>query len=142
MCGPPRPTAGTALAQRLLWPSAGDARSPSYVCGCVSAHPSRACARWSTRFGGTTPPALACDFWASSAWTQTAPPTASSLGDRPAHGEYVSKLGIKFGVLGVGRDAKPVENLAEEAARCGGEHDVEDLAVGQPVGAQPLHVCL
>jgi hypothetical protein len=39
-------------------------------------------------------------------------------------------------------DAEPVEGLAEEAAHRSGEGDVEDLGVGQPEGAQPVHVGL
>src|SRR3954468_22054090 len=73
-----------------------------------------------------------------------APPRApaSALGDRAPDRQCISKLGIEPGVLGVGLHAEPIEGLAEEAARSGGQDDVADLGVGQAEGAQVVDVAL
>src|SRR5437588_9293775 len=55
----------------------------------------------------------------------------SPFGDCTPHGQDVTNFRIKLGVLGVRIDAERVKSLAEEAACCSGEDDVEDVRVGK-----------
>lgn len=64
------------------------------------------------------------------------------LGDRAPDGQCVSEIGVELGVAGVGLDAESVEDLAEEAARSGGEDDIEDVRVGQAKRARLVGVGL
>src|SRR5438093_13581579 len=68
----------------------------------------------------------------------TSTPLASR--DRASDGECLAQLGLELVVLGVGFDAQTVDRLAEEAARSGGEHDIEDLLIGEAELTQPVDV--